>query len=398
MRQAIVICHHHENKEFLDNLLKSLKGVEYPVVIVINDFMNADQNILEELEKDYEIYLNKKDEFELGAIRRVLKETEYDEFFFMQDSCEVKNNKVFDILFKKHKGKSIAIGYKFLHYLGKYRREFLEKISIPETLNKEASIFYESNFNKKYRELDPDFIAIGPQLRISDIFEKKCGRLNMKLENEYFIKWKGTWSVSQLKSGNNKVVEIIVVTTGKKYDFEENCLKSVKEFTDYPYALTEFKNTKNEGLSKIWNRLIKESKAEFICLLNSDTIVEQNWLRNMVKYFKSDIGAIGPVTNNAGVQQKERGIGIEEVDTLSGFCLLFPKKIWEEIGGFDEQFYLYFEDTDFCRKIKEKGYKFLMVNDVFIKHIGQASVKAKKNFDWRKEYKKSERIYKEKWK
>lgn len=400
MEQAIIICHHPENKLFLDNILKSLKKIEYPIIIVINDYKKMglyEMGLYEisELNKKYKVILNRTDDFELGALRLVLEKTNYNEIFLMQDSCEIKSNKLFNLLFKKYKGKSVAVGYKFLHYLGKYRRDILEKMVLPDTFNKEASIFNESRFNNQYRDLDPDFITINPPLHTSEIFEEKCGRLNMKLENEYIIKWKGTWSISQLRSGNNRIVEIIVVTIGE--DFEENCLKSIKENTNYPHALTEYRNN-NEGLSVVWNKLIQKSKAEFICLLNSDTLVEKDWLRNMVKYIRTDIGIVAPVSNYAGDKQTQpKGDGIEEVDTLSGFCMLFPKKVWEEVGGFDEQFYFYFEDADFCKRVKQKGYKLLIIKEVFIEHLGQMASRKKVDFDWRKEYKKSEKLYKLKW-
>ena len=47
------------------------------------------------------------------------------------------------------------------------------------------------------------------------------------------------------------------------------------------------------------------------------------------------------------------------VDAIGGACMIFSKKIYDAVGGFDENFFMYFEDTDFCFKIKNKGYEVL---------------------------------------
>jgi|SRR3990167_2183469 len=375
MKQGILIVTHPDNTCFFDNLILSIAGYDkYPVRVHRNDKTN--------------------DTFELGALKSCLKETDWDEILLLQDSCEIKDARLFDEVFEKNAGKSVAIGYKFLHYLGKYRREILEKMEIPDTPNKEASIFFESKFNNDYMALETELVTISNSLHHSSLFEQKCGRLNMKLENEFLIKWKGTWSIAQLNNSNNRVVDIIIITMLSS-EFEKNCIDSVRKHTNYPSAITIHENKKRESLSVVWNRLIQESRAEYICLLNSDTVVEADWLRKLMQYFNPSVGAIGPVTDYGGEQRMERGRGIIETDTLSGFCLLFPKRVWEEIGGFDEQFELYFEDADFCRRIKDKGYKLLIAKDIFIHHEGQATIK-EINPQWREQYKKSEELFRKK--
>ena len=58
---------------------------------------------------------------------------------------------------------------------------------------------------------------------------------------------------------------------------------------------------------------------------------------------------------------------------MSGFCTVFPKSIWEEVGGFDERFKLYGEDSNFAAKVKHKDYKLILRYDVFIYHYGEKS-------------------------
>ena len=132
---------------------------------------------------------------------------------------------------------------------------------------------------------------------------------------------------------------------------------------------------RDENLSTVWNKLIKRSEAEYICLLNTDVIVEDDWLSKLVGGIDEETGATGPITNRCGTNQG--GCAIENkqdkiipINSLSGFCLVFPKKVWEEVGGFNEKYKLYGEDSEFCESIKKLGYKLKMNQNVYIYHYG----------------------------
>ncbi len=58
-----------------------------------------------------------------------------------------------------------------------------------------------------------------------------------------------------------------------------------------------------------------------------------------------------------------------EVDTLSGGCVVFRRELWEESGGFDERFPLYFEDTDWFRRVKDLGYSLVQVPSSDVVHF-----------------------------
>ena len=61
------------------------------------------------------------------------------------------------------------------------------------------------------------------------------------------------------------------------------------------------------------------------------------------------------------------------VDWLSGSCMLIRKEAWEQVRGFDETFFLYFEDIDFCRRLKKAGWSIRLSSEVSIEHAGGAS-------------------------
>lgn len=177
--------------------------------------------------------------------------------------------------------------------------------------------------------------------------------------------------------------DIIVVKYGLP-ELEAECAASVEEHTEGDYTLTLHDNYEaDENLSKVWNDCIRASDAEYICLLNNDTRIEEDgWLTKLLEAFDTieNLGAIGPVTNKAsgpqgnGKWRKRKGPGAIEVGgPLVGFCMVFPKRLWAEIGEFDEGYALYGEDSDFCMGLLKNGYKLAIHSDVFVFHHGKAS-------------------------
>jgi GT2 family glycosyltransferase len=147
-------------------------------------------------------------------------------------------------------------------------------------------------------------------------------------------------------------------------------------YDNYPYK---------ENLGKLWNRLIKQSTADYICLLNSDTVVTPNWIDKLLETFQrvEKVGCVGPSTDNSvNKQSKDKP---EEVFVdyslyhpgwdLSGFCLVFPKQVWEEARGFREDFGFYGQEVAFIDRIVAAGYKQIWRTDVFVHHEKGASIK-----------------------
>jgi GT2 family glycosyltransferase len=62
-------------------------------------------------------------------------------------------------------------------------------------------------------------------------------------------------------------------------------------------------------------------------------------------------------------------------DWLCGAILLLPSRLFSDVGGFDPRFFLYFEETDLCLRIRQKGLELWAVGEVVASHIGGASAK-----------------------
>jgi GT2 family glycosyltransferase len=177
----------------------------------------------------------------------------------------------------------------------------------------------------------------------------------------------------------------IIIVKYNLPEYEKQCVASVMANTSN-FDLTVYDNyPKNENLGKLWNKIIKNSNSEYICLLNSDTVVFPGWLTHLLAAFKigGKVGVVGPTTNASKNHQscvRHKHIFIDYGKSypkycLSGFCLVFPRKIWKLTGGFPQDFGFYGQEVAFIDKIVKAGYKQVWRTDVFVYHKGSASVK-----------------------
>jgi len=165
-------------------------------------------------------------------------------------------------------------------------------------------------------------------------------------------------------------------------EFEKNCIESIKKFTDLEkHTLTIHDNYPgNKNLGQLWNELIEESDDQNICLLNTDTLVEENWTRLEESLADPEVGAVGPITNKCGTFQAglERKDEIIDANQLSGFCMCFTKKNWRKVGKFPEDNAFYGQESVFNRKLQDHGLTLKCDRRVFVHHFkGQSWLKAR---------------------
>ncbi|MDO8513869.1 MAG: glycosyltransferase family 2 protein [bacterium] len=158
-------------------------------------------------------------------------------------------------------------------------------------------------------------------------------------------------------------------------------------------------NEKNVGFGAANNIGAKMASGEYLLFLNSDTVLVDDGIRRMVEFMgrHRDVGAIGPklVLEDGGTEQigqygrepslwsllgrnvnfkaKLNSKGYAEVDWVTGAVLLIRRDLFKKIGGFDERFFMYFEDTDLCQGVKEEGFKVAWYPEVEIVHLGGRS-------------------------
>ena len=147
------------------------------------------------------------------------------------------------------------------------------------------------------------------------------------------------------------------------------------------------RNKENLGFAKANNQGIKRAKAEFILLLNSDTEVKKAAIDKLYYFAKetTDAGVVGPrllhpdkkvqasvyrlPTISRAIRQYWLGKKSlldkyaprldrpEEVEAIVGAAFLITPEARKRVGLLDERYFMYFEDLDYCRRVKELGLK-----------------------------------------
>ena len=165
-------------------------------------------------------------------------------------------------------------------------------------------------------------------------------------------------------------------------------------------------NSENVGFPKGCNMGIQlASKDNDILLLNNDTIVTTNWLKNLKICLESDekIGAVGAISNNNDNLQgcdftydnfedmqilaAKNNISDpkkwERKVCLIGYCMLIKRSVLDQLGGLDEKYSPgYIEDNDLSLRIINLGYDLMLCHDAFIHHyLGTAFRKDQEKFN-----------------
>jgi hypothetical protein len=135
--------------------------------------------------------------YELGKIEWVMQNTKADRFLFLQDSWLIKDDHFFTLL--DGLSGSVAITsdpFYFGCYAGVYERAVIEQIGIPVTTGKRDAIAQEIEWHKSYVAVSGEPTVLFPELTDANSTrqEERHGRTNLVLENNYLVKYKGTWS------------------------------------------------------------------------------------------------------------------------------------------------------------------------------------------------------------
>jgi hypothetical protein len=173
-----------------------------------------------------------------------------------------------------------------------------------------------------------------------------------------------------------KRVEIIMLKFKEEPHIINDAINRVINNTKHPFKLTVYDNRPNTAnTSRIWNKLVKEATCEYVVLIDSDAFVpeyEVCWLTRMMESIH-ETGVVVPVGDNVGGahqkahQEKPYGAQMLNNGVWSGYCFLFKKKLALS-DPFDENFYIYGQDSDWATR-----HPAVMREDVFVKHLGSYS-------------------------
>ena len=202
------------------------------------------------------------------------------------------------------------------------------------------------------------------------------------------VSFKSSHIIEKCIQSINSYIKIIVVENSDKV-FVKKYLEN--KFSNVEVVIAQ----KNLGYGKGNNLGISKVKTRYVFILNPDTILERNCLNELSKaqiYLKDDFTILAPnLLNNYGyfsIQKNNLKNKILEVDYVKGFAILINLKKINFKKIFDESFFLFLEEIDLCKRIKNLGGKIFVVLNSKIKHSGkQASeyslnVELCRNWHW----------------
>lgn len=229
----------------------------------------------------------------------------------------------------------------------------------------------------------------------------------------------------------------IIIPVWNQLEITRNCINSIIQNTAYPYRLiiidnasdkeTEWylkslneknnlnlkyiRNDENIGFVKAVNQGIKLSDAPYLCIMNNDTIAADGWLKEMVDVMEGypQLGLVNPSSNTSGqfpgkdesIDEYALGLRcfkgqIQELYTCRGFCMLLRRAVVEKIGILDEGYHIgYFDDTDYCKRAQEAGYRTARAKAAYVYH--KENISFKELDDNEILFKNNEKIFFERW-
>lgn len=204
---------------------------------------------------------------------------------------------------------------------------------------------------------------------------------------------------SLAKTAGGLTLEIIVVDNG-------GTLRPAGFRERFP-GVELIENRENVGFARASNQGIRRARGRHVLLLNPDTLVHEGAVQAMVHYLDAHpaIGAVGArlLDPDGTLQYSCRRfpgyftiffgryallsrllpgnaasrdylyldwdhLGVREVDWVSGACLMVRRAVIEEVGPFDEGYFLFVEDMDWCRRIRDAGWSVVYLPDAVVTH------------------------------
>ena len=169
--------------------------------------------------------------------------------------------------------------------------------------------------------------------------------------------------------------------------------------TDYLFPVSIIYNSRPQGFGANHNQAFRQAKGKFFCVVNPDIRFSRDPFLNLISCLKnSQLGVVAPVVLNAhGVIEDsartfptplrilckafgkckwtDYEIHNAEItpDWVGGMFMLFRSEVFQKLGGFNERYFLYYEDVDLCARLRLAGYEVMLTPKAQVVHHAQRS-------------------------
>ena len=164
----------------------------------------------------------------------------------------------------------------------------------------------------------------------------------------------------------DKNIKVIVVENSNRNEFKNQIEQN---YNNVRCLLAK----ENLGYAKGNNIGLKEVKTNYALILNPDTLLDKEAILNFFKFNEKtkEFAIVGP---------GKQGTEISQVKYLKGYALFLNLSEFNEIGYFDENFFMYLEDIDLCKRVRKKNKKIFINPNIKIYHKGASSHDEKINY------------------
>lgn len=197
-----------------------------------------------------------------------------------------------------------------------------------------------------------------------------------------------------LSSRNIDEPEIFVIDNGGR-DGSSDAVRA-----SFP-TVRVIRNETNQGFAKAVNQGIRESRGRLVCLLNDDAVLEPDTLRRLADELDREpqVGIMGPqlvhadgslqnsIDNFPGLadqflnksllralfprrypSKRQAYEAPVEVESIIGACMVIRRELVEKIGGLDERYFVFLEETDYCLRAREAGFRTVFFPGAKVRH------------------------------
>ena len=167
-----------------------------------------------------------------------------------------------------------------------------------------------------------------------------------------------------------KLIPIIIIDNSNSFLLEDVIKKE--------YSNLEVFVKNNDGVSSALNYAVEKIKTKYFLQISPDIDFDYKdiWVYlDFAKKLNNKFAAIGPRfldIKKKSHKQISESVDYDSIDSIHGSCMFINKECFNKIGRFDENYFLYFEETDYCYRGKKIGYKSYQINQSKVETLGRS--------------------------
>ncbi len=168
----------------------------------------------------------------------------------------------------------------------------------------------------------------------------------------------------------SRELEVLIIENSSNNKFKQDVEKKYNNVKCYLSG-------QNLGYAKGNNLGLSKVKTKYALIINPDAVLERNAINNFLLSAKkkSDFAIISPLIQEEKYLTKNQSTSSDliEIDNVKGFAMFLNMKKFINVGFFDENFFIYFEEIDLCRRLRKDNQKIYLDSSIRVYHEGGSS-------------------------